>query len=69
MAGLPVTDRVVAKHLWPQYMLVGAFIPSSEKEAQLRHEREVTDRRLAGLEGPAQKVTLTKNNVTDNFSC
>ena len=30
--GVPVTDRVVAKHQWPKYMLVGAFIPFGEKK-------------------------------------
>ena len=35
--GLPVTDRPVARHLWPMYMLVAAFVPFTEKEAQTRY--------------------------------
>ena len=31
-AGVPVTDRLVAKHQWPKYMLVGAFIPFETKK-------------------------------------
>ena len=38
--GLPVTDPIVAKHQWHQHMLVGAFMPFSEKEVQVRYERE-----------------------------
>ena len=34
--GIPLTDRIAAKHQWPRYMLVGAFIPFSEKEARAR---------------------------------
>ena len=30
--GIPLTDRITAKHQWPRYMLVGAFMPSSEKK-------------------------------------
>ena len=41
--GVPVTDRMVARHQWPRYMLVGAFIPFGEKEAKARYEQEVMD--------------------------
>ena len=59
-AGVPVTDRVVAKHQWPKYMLVGAFIPFGENEAKARYEQEVRDRQAAGLQGPVQLETVTK---------
>ena len=58
--GAPFTDRVVAKHQWPKYMLVGAFIPFGDKEARARYEQEVMDRRAANLEGPVQLETVTK---------
>ena len=61
--GVPVTDRMVAKHQWPKYMLVGAFIPFGEKEAKARYEQEVMDRRAANLEGPVQLETTTKPNA------
>ena len=32
--GIPVTDRPVVKTQWPRYMLVGAFIPLGQKEAE-----------------------------------
>ena len=41
-------------------MLVGAFIPYSEKEALVRYEREVADRRMANLEGPVLLETTTR---------
>ena len=59
-AGFPVIDRVVAKHQWPRYMLVGAFIPFEEKEAKARYEQEVKDRQAAGIQGPVQLETVTK---------
>ena len=43
-------------------MLVGAFVPFSEREAKARYEREVQDRRATGLEGPVQLETTTKPN-------
>ena len=58
--GVPVTDRIVAKHQWPKFMLVGAFIPFSEKEAKVRYEQEVKDRQAMGLEGPVQLETTTR---------
>ena len=61
--GDPATDRMVAKHQWPKCMLVGAFIPFGEKEAQARYEQEVMDRRAANLEGPVQLETSTKPNA------
>ena len=61
--GVPVTDRMVAKHQWPRYMLVGAFIPFGEREAKARYEQEVMDRRAANLEGPVQLETATKPNA------
>ena len=51
---------MVAKHQWPKYMLVGAFIPFGDKEAKARYEQEVMDRRAANLEGPVQLETVTK---------
>ena len=60
---MPVTDRNVAKHQHPRYMLVGAFIPFSDREAKARHEQEVLDRRATGLEGPVQLETTTKPNA------
>ena len=45
------------------YILVGAFIPFSEKEAKERYEQEVRDRRIMGLEGPVQLETTTKPNA------
>ena len=43
-------------------MLVGAFIPFSEKEAKNRYGQEVRDRQAMGLEGPVLMETLTKPN-------
>ena len=61
--GIPVSDQPnIAKHRYPRYMLVGAFIPFSEKDAKRRYEQEVSDRRAMGLEGPVQVETLTKPN-------
>ena len=34
--GIPVSDQYVAKHRHPRYMLVGAFIPFSERDAKVR---------------------------------
>ena len=53
----------MAKHQHPRYMLVGAFIPFSERDAKARREQEVFDRRAAGLEGPVQLETTTKPNA------
>ena len=58
--GVPVTDRLVAKHQWPRYMLVGAFVPFADKAAQARYQQEAKDRRAANLEGPVQLETTTK---------
>ena len=41
-------------------MLVGAFIPFSEKEAKKRYEQEVRDRHAIGLEGPVLMEQFTK---------
>ena len=61
--GIPISDQPnIAKHKHPRYMLVGAFIPFSEKEAKRRYEQEVRDRRAIGLEGPVAMETLTKPN-------
>ena len=61
--GIPVSDQYVAKHRHPRYMLVGAFIPFSERDAKARYEQEVHDRRAMGLEGPVQLETTTKPNA------
>ena len=42
-------------------MLVGAFIPFSEKEAKKRYEQEVRDRQAQGLEGPVVMEQFTKS--------
>ena len=58
---MPITDQSnVAQHRCPRYMLVGAFVPFSEKEARRRHEQEIRDRHKQGLEGPVPIETLTK---------
>ena len=59
-AGVPVTDRIVAKHQWPKYIFVGAFIPFAEKEAKARYEEEVNDQQAKGIQGPVQLETVTK---------
>ena len=41
------------------YMLVAAFVPFTEKEAQARHAQAASDRHTAGLEGPVQLETTT----------
>ena len=41
-------------------MLVGAFIPFSEKDAKKRYEQEVRDRQVQGLEGPVVMEQFTK---------
>ena len=41
-------------------MLVGAFIPFGQVEAKARYEQELKDRRAAGLEGPVQLETMTR---------
>ena len=61
--GVPVTDRTVAKHQWPRYMSVGAFIPFLDGDAKARYEQEVMDRQATGLEGPVQLETVTKPNA------
>ena len=59
--GLPVTDQPnVARYRYPKYMLVGAFIPFSVKEAQDRYDKEVRDRHAIGLEGPVLMEQFTK---------
>ena len=45
------------------YILVGAFVPFSEKYAKDRYEQEVRGRRIMGLEGPVQQETTTKPNA------
>ena len=47
---------------YPKYILVGAFIPFSEKEAKARYEQEVRDRQAMGMEGPVQLETTTRPN-------
>ena len=47
----------------PMFMLVGSFIPFSERDAKARYEQEVRDRRAMGLEGPVQLETTTKPNA------
>ena len=37
--GLPVTDRKVASHQNPKYMLVGAFTPFGKAEVKARYEQ------------------------------
>ena len=58
--GIPLTDRITAKHQWPRYMLVGAFIPFSEREAKARYEQELKDQQATGIQGPVQLETVTK---------
>ena len=41
-------------------MLVGAFIPFSEKEARARYKQDVKDSQAAGLYGPVQLEMVTK---------
>ena len=53
----------MGRHRHPRYMLVGAFIPFSERDAKARYEQEVHDRRAMGLEGPVQLETTTKPNA------
>ena len=61
--GIPVSDQPNnAKHRYPRYMLVGAFVPFSDKDAKNRYEQEVRDRQAMGLEGPVQLETTTKPN-------
>ena len=59
--GLPVTDRREKEELWPRYMVVGAFMPFTLKEAQDRYDQERRDRIAAGLEGQ-DLDRLTQNN-------
>ena len=58
--GFPLTDRVTTKQHWPRYMLVGAFISFSQKEATARYEQEVRDSQAAGIQGPIQLELVTK---------
>ena len=59
--GTPITDQInVAKHRYPKYMLVGAFIPFNEKDAKRRYEQEVRDRQAQGLEGPVLMEQFVK---------
>ena len=55
--GYPLTDRITAKQYWPKYMLVGAFIPFSQKESTARYEQEAKDAHVAGIQGPIQLET------------
>ena len=49
-----------AQHRYPKYLLAGAFIPFSEKNALDRYEQEVRDRHAMALEGPVDMETFTK---------
>ena len=57
--GIPTTDRRVGDHQFPRYLLVGAFVPYGEREAEARYEKEVMDRQAAGLEGPVLLESAT----------
>ena len=48
--------------LYSKWLLAGAFIPFSAKEAKARYEQEVRDRHAMQLEGPVQLETTTKPN-------
>ena len=66
--GLPVTDRREKEESWPRYMVVGAFVPFSPKEAQDRYDQERRDRIAAGLEGPVQmETTVSQKGQTLYF--
>ena len=59
--GLPVSDQPnIAQHRYPKYLLAGAFIPFSQKEALDHYNEEVRDRHAMALEGPVQLETFTK---------
>ena len=59
--GLPVSDQPnIAQHRYPKYLLAGAFIPFSQKEALDHYNDEVRDRRAMTLAGPVQLETFTK---------
>ena len=61
--GIPVSDQQnIAQHRYPKYILVGAFIPFSDRDAKNHYEQEVRDRHAMGLEGPVQIEALTKPN-------
>ena len=66
--GLPVTDRRENQELWPRYMVVGAFMSYTPKEAEDRYEQERRDRIAAGLEGPVQlEEVVSKTGQTLYF--
>ena len=66
--GLPVTDQAnVARHRYPKYLLAGAFIPISEKNAWERYEQEVKDRRAMSMPGPVDLETFTKPKQTSIY--
>ena len=50
----------IAQHRYPKYLLAGAFIPFSQKEALDHYNEEVRDRHAMALEGPVQLETFTK---------
>ena len=61
--GIPISDQLnIGQHRYPKYMLVGAFIPFSERDAVRRYEQEVRDRYAMGLEGPVLMEQFTKPN-------
>ena len=61
--GLPVTDQPnIARHRYPKYLLAGAFIPFSQKEALDHYNQELRDRQATGLQGPVPKIEFTKQN-------
>ena len=61
--GIPITEGAFkAGTLYAKWLLAGALIPFSAKEAQARYEQEVRDRHAMQLEGPVQLETTTRPN-------
>ena len=63
VVGIPITERPFKSGtLYPKWLLAGALIPFSAKEAKARYEQEVRDRHAMQLEGPVQLETTTRPN-------
>ena len=63
VVGIPITARSFkAGTFYPKWLLAGALIPFSAKEAKARYEQEVRDRHAMQLEGPVQLETTTRPN-------
>ena len=64
-----MTDRAVARALWPKYMLCGALVPFGKKEVNARYEQEVWGHAIgwAGMSNAIRNDDVTER--TDVILC